>query len=70
MSKATEAGTKNAAPTPCSARAPTNVATLGAMPQRNEPSRNTTMPPRKTRLRPSRSPVRPPTTSSAPNTME
>ena len=69
-SSATDAGTRNAAPTPCRQRAPTRVATLGAIPHRNEPSRNTTTPPRKTRLRPSRSPVRPPTTSSAPNTME
>src|SRR2546421_509409 len=70
MSRATEAGTRNAAPTPCSARAPIKDATLGAMPHRNEPSRNTPMPPRNTRFRPSRSPVRPPTTRRAPNTME
>jgi hypothetical protein len=70
MSSAIDAGTKNAAPTPCATRLATSIGTLGAMPQSNDPARKTPVPVMKVRRRPSRSPVRPPVTRSAPNTIE
>src|SRR4051812_41668782 len=70
MSSATDAGTRNAAPTPWSTRLATSAATFGATPHRKEPARNTATPDMNVRRRPRRSPVRPPTTSSEPNTIE
>src|SRR5439155_12423420 len=70
ISSATDAGTRNAAPAPCSTRLATSAGTFGAMPHKNEPATNTPRPNVNVRRRPIRSPVRPPVTSSAPNTIE
>src|SRR4051794_1466784 len=70
MSRATDAGTKKAAPAPCTMRLTTSKTTFGAMPHRNEPHRNTARPAVNIPRRPTRAPVRPPGTRSAPNTIE
>ncbi len=54
------AGARMAAPNPCRARAPTNQASLWAMPPRRLDRVNTVRPTMKTRRRPNRSAARPP----------
>src|SRR4051794_36728007 len=54
MSSATDAGTRKAAPTPCTTRLATRKGTFGARPHSTEPARNTATPPRKVRRRPVR----------------
>ena len=48
-----------APPTPCTARNQSRVIAVGASPQANEDSANSTMPPMNSCLRPSRSPSEP-----------
>ena len=62
------AGEMNAAPRPCSARAPMSIPDEVARPSSSEATVKTTIPNRKSRLRPSRSPARPPSSRKPPKT--
>ena len=61
------AGEMIAAPTPCTARAPTSTPIEPASPQTSDAAEKTTIPTMNIRLRPSRSPARPPSSRKPPN---
>ena len=61
------AGFINAAPTPCTTRAPISISALPAKPQKNDDAVKMTRPTMKMRRRPSMSASFPPVSSSTPN---
>ena len=65
---ASAAGEMNAAPRPCSERAPISIPWLPESPSSRDAAVKTTRPPRKSRFRPSRSPARPPSSRKPPKT--